>query len=229
MWPTAHPRIHLERGETLSFSLRVWTEDSARAPISVTTEHPGVIVQPGERRAKGDETASALPPNAVATAVRTESAGSGYWLDVRIGPVDQAGLFRAPLQIPEGFRALADAGQSIPDVTVVVVESSIAINPATIDLGTISIASLGVGPVQIGTVNVRKLFGSFRLVSVTSGVPALSFDIRTIIKDKNYLIGIRVDRSQGLSPGSLDCAIQITTDDPKHPRIEVPLKAVIAP
>jgi hypothetical protein len=229
MWPAAHPRIFLERGEILSFSIRVWIEDPAKAPISVTTDKPGVIVHVAEKPASDSQTSSGLPPNAVTTAVRTESSGSGFWLDVKLGPVDKAGVFRAPLTIPDGFKEFTGTSGAMPDVTLVVVDSSFAITPPTLNLGAISIATLANSPAPVGTLNVRKLFGSFKLESVTSGLPGLSFDVRTIINDKNYIIRIRVDPGKGLSPSAIDSSILIMTDDPKHLIIEVPIKAVIVP
>jgi hypothetical protein len=222
MWPAAHPRIYLERGETVSFSLRVWIEDPAGAPIRLT---PGSGV---EKTANG-RTPGALPPNAVTTTVRTESSGSGYWLDIKAGPIDKTGVFRAPLDLPQGLVGTAGGDPAAPDVTLVVVDSSIAVSPTMVNLGAISIAGLGRGPVQSATVNVRKLFGSFKVLSVTSSIPALSFDVQTLARDKNYLIRIRVAPGSGLGPGAIDSSILIRTDDPRHGVVEIALKAVIVP
>ncbi len=116
----------------------------------------------------------------------------------------------------------------MPDVTLVVVDSSIAINPTVMNLGTISVASVTGGSVQVGALNVRKLFGSFGVVSVSSGVPSLSFDVRTMVTDKNYVIRVRMDPTK-VKPGAVDSSILIRTDDPKHPTLEVPLKMVVVP
>jgi hypothetical protein len=114
-------------------------------------------------------------------------------------------------------------------VTLVVVDSNIVINPAVADLGTMSISSVGTGPTQIGRVNVRKVFGSFKILSVTSTLPWLSFDVMTLVNDKNYMIRLRTDSTRGLKPSAVDGLLLIATDDPRHPTIEIPFKAVLIP
>jgi len=225
-WPAAHPRIYIERGEILSFSLRAWPQDPGSAPISVTTEHPGVIVPIG--RPAAIVGGQPVPPRAITTAIRSETPGSGYWLDIKVGPIDKSGVYSAKLAIPPESKELADAAESL-GVTLVVVDSSIAVNPAIVDLGQISIAKLGIGPVQVGTLNVRKAFGSFRILSVTSYIPALSFDVRTMVTDKNYLIRVRLDTSEGIKPVTLESSIVVMTDDPEHLTLQVPFRASLVP
>jgi hypothetical protein len=227
VWPAAYPRIYLERGEILSFWLRTWLADPGSAPISVTTEHPGVIIPVG--RPAPVTNAAAAPHGAVATTIRSESSGKGYWLDIKAGPIDKAGVYTTKLELPESARELAEAAQGMLGVTLVVVDSNIVINPAVADLGTISMSSMGTGQTQIGRVNVRKVFGSFRIISVTSSLPWLSFDVTTLVNDKNYLLRIRADNGNLPRPSAVDGSILIATDDPRHLTIEVPLKLVFVP
>jgi len=145
-----------------------------------------------------------------------------------VGPIDKTGAYTAKLAIPPESRELADAADAL-GVTLVVVDSSIALNPAVVDPGQISIAKLGTGPVQIGTLNLRKAFGSFRILSVTSYAPALSFDVRTMVTDKNYLIRVRLDTSKGIKPGTLESSILVMTDDPEHLTLQVPFRASLVP
>jgi len=228
LWPAAHPRIYLERGETLLFSLRAWPEDPGPAPMSVTTDNPGVILGSGQEPARVDDKAAAAPTGAVNTTVRAAASGAGYWLDVKVGPIDETGVFFANLAIPDNAKDLTEAAKGKLAVTLTVVDSSLAINPPVMNLGTISITSLGNGMVQVGTLNVRKVFGSFGIASVTSSVPSLSFEVGTMVKDKNYLIRVRMDPSK-VRPTDVDSSIRITTDDPKHPTLEVPLKMALVP
>jgi hypothetical protein len=227
VWPAAYPRIYVERGEALSFSLRAWRADPGSTPISATTEHPGVIVPMG--RPAPVANAEATPPGAVTTKVRPEASGRGYWIDVKVGPIDKTGVFGGKLEIPPEAGDLAQAAQGMLGVTLVVVDSSIVINPAVVNLGTVSISSPGGGPIQIGRLNIRKVFGSFKIGSVTSSLPWLSFEVTTMVSDKNYLIRLRANAGSGLKPGPVDSSIMIATDDPKHLAIEVPFKAVLVP
>jgi hypothetical protein len=227
VWPAAYPRINVERGEVFSFTLRAWRADPGSAPISVTTEHPGVIVPMGRPRAVAN--AEAAPPGAVNTTVRSEASGKGYWVDVRVGPIDKTGVFSGKLEIPGEAGDLAQAAQGMLGVTLVVVDSSIVINPAVASVGTISISSLGAGPTPVGRLNIRKVFGSFRIISVTSSLPWLSFDVTTLVNEKNYLIRLRANAGSVLKPSTVDSSILIVTDDPRHHMIEVPIKAVFVP
>ena len=227
VWPAAYPRIYIERNEIVTFSLRAWRADPGSAPISVTTEHPGVIVPMG--RPAPVTNAAPVPHGAVTTTVRSESQGKGYWLDIKVGPIDKAGVYTTKLEVADAARDLAEAAQGMLGVTLVVVDSSIVINPGVADVGTISISSLGPGPAQIGRMNVRKVFGSFRVLSVTSSLPWLSFDVTTLVNNKNYLVRLRADTSNGIKPSAVDGSILIATDDPRHPTIEIPLKVVFVP
>jgi hypothetical protein len=227
VWPAAYPRIYIERGEVFSFSLRAWRADPGSAPISVTTEHPGVIIPMG--RPAPVTNAAGAPHGSITATVRSEASGKGYWIDIKAGPVDKAGVFTAKLEIPESARDLAEAAQGMLGVTLVVVDSNIMINPAVADLGTVSISSMGPGLTQIGRVGVRKVFGAFKILSVTSSLPWLNFDVTTLVNDKNYLLRLRADANNLPRPSAVDGSILISTDDPRHRTIEVPLKVVLVP
>jgi len=227
VWPAAYPRIYIERGEVFYFSLRAWRADPGSAPISATTEHPGVIIPVG--RPVPVTNAAAAPHGAITATVRSEAQGKGYWIDIKAGPIDKAGVFTAKLEIPESARDLAEAAQGMLGVTLVVVESNVVISPAVADLGTISIRSIGAGPTQIGRVGVRKMFGAFKILSVTSSLPWLSFDVTTLVNEKNYLLRLRADTNNLPRPSAVDGTMMINTDDPRHHTIEVPLKMVLVP
>jgi len=195
----------------------------------VTTENPGVIIRTGDRNSASNEKADPLPPGSVRTTVRPEKAGAGFWLDVKAGPITKTGLFKGPLSIPEGAGQLPQAARGMLDVTLIVVDSSITISPADLELDQISIASAGQSAKQVGILSLRKLFGSFKVASVTSSVPELRFDVTSLVPNKNYLIRIKVDRSKGLTEGAVVSSIVIATDDPNHQKIEVPFKMLVVP
>jgi len=229
LWPAAHPKILIERGEILTFSLRAWPVDPGSTPMTATTEHPGVLVPAGGASANTAEPAAEVPAGSVTTRVRSESAGSGYWVDVKAGPINKTGVFSTGLDLRGAPKELVDAGGGTLGVTLVVVDSSIAISPGAVNLGQVSIAALGTGPVQVGTLNVRKLFGKFNIVSVRSGLAALSFDVKTMVHDRNYVIRLRLNAGKDIRPGTMDSKIEVLTDDPKHLTLEVPLKLVLVP
>jgi hypothetical protein len=219
-WPAAHPRFYVELGEPLEFSLRA------------KLQNPFVVVGPQTVTAAADPAnagVTALPTGAVTVRVRPAAKDDGYWLDVRVGPVNKTGVFKSQLLIPDDTAAeLAhDVGGAL-DLTLMVVDSSVVIAPKAIDLGELSISSLERQSGQVGVLGVRKLFGTFRLLGVSS-CAFLKFDVQPLIKEKNYLLKIRTEAGKGPSPGRIDCPVVITTDDPRHPSIEVPLKVTFVP
>ena len=217
-WPTAHPRIYVEKGEPLEFWLRA-------RPGS-----PAVVLQPTAAGGQQAETpAQNLPSGTVTTAVRSAERDREYWLDVKVTPVLSSGVFRSPLVIPAEAVNLAGAVNGSLDVTLIVVDSSIVLNPRSIDLGEISISSLDHGSRQVAALNVRQVFGSLAILEVSSCAGFLRFDVQTLMKGKNYLLRIKGEGATGAKPGLVECPVVIKTDDPRHPSIEVPLKARLLP
>ena len=77
--------------------------------------------------------------------------------------------------------------------------------------------------------NVRQVFGSLAILEVSSCAGFLRFDVQTLMKGKNYLLRIKGEGATGAKPGLVECPVVIKTDDPRHPSIEVPLKARLLP
>jgi hypothetical protein len=216
-WPAAHPRFNVEVGETLEFSLRA------------TMQNPYAVVGPQTPAVANDATASraqALPPGSVKVKVRPAGRDDGYWLDVKVGPINKSGLFESPLAIPVEAGDLARDVAGSLDVTLMVVDSSVVITPREIDLGELSISSL---TGQVGVMNVRKLFGTFKVLDISSCAMFLKFDVQPLIKEKNYSVRIRAEGGRDATLGRIECPVLIRTDDPRHPSIEAPLKAVLVP
>jgi hypothetical protein len=119
VWPTAHPRITLAQGETLSFSLRIWPGQPALAQVAVP-DSPSVDASQAQDASNAVDASKndPLPRGALSGTVRAESTDQTYWLDVRIGPVQKPGSFRSRLVIPPGYKKLS-ALTSV-DVLVVV-------------------------------------------------------------------------------------------------------------
>jgi hypothetical protein len=219
-WPSAHPRFFVERGEALSFFIRVKPDTRL---IAINPEP--VMIPPGTGSAAPAEPGH-LPSTAVTTAIRTAERGSGYWVDVKVAPVQKSGVFKVRLAIPPTARQIAGDIEGMLDVTLVVVDSSIVINPEAVDLGQISVSGMH-EPTQVGYVNVRKLFGMFRVIGVSSCAEFIRVKADAIVRDKNYLLRIAIDPGKGIAPGRVDCRIVVQTDDAKHPRIEIPLKLLL--
>lgn len=108
VWPTPHPQITLAQGETLSFSLRIWPDEPAQAQVA-GPDSPSVGLSQAQdaSNAGGASKLEPLPPANLTATVRQEGAGQTYWLDVKIGPVQNPGSFRSPLVIPPGYKKLS--------------------------------------------------------------------------------------------------------------------------
>jgi len=108
VWPTAHPQITLAQGETLSFSLRIWPDEPAPAQVA-GPDSPSVGGSQAQDASNtgGTRKLAPLPSGNLTATVRQEGAGQTYWLDVKIGPVQNPGSFRSPLVIPPGYKKLS--------------------------------------------------------------------------------------------------------------------------
>jgi hypothetical protein len=109
VWPTAHPRITLEKGESLAFSLRIWEDAANTNQIALDREKRGgssyqAASVPGEAHVGN---LPVLPRAALTTTVRREGTSHTYWLEVKVGPLATPGSFHSSLVIPPGQRELS--------------------------------------------------------------------------------------------------------------------------
>jgi hypothetical protein len=103
----------------------------------------------------------------------------------------------------------------------------LTIVPATLDLGRLSLAGVKPGLTTLGRVGVRRRLGSFKLKNVSTNLPFLAIETQTMIPDRNYVIRITLAPGAEKIRGEKSGSLYIETDDPKRPRVEVPIRMVM--
>jgi hypothetical protein len=193
VWPTAHPTVAVQPNEKLSISLRLRRPDGTPVEIRPAADAPSFC------------------------RLRREGQGTGYWLDVEV-PSSQSGTYSIPLDI---------TGEPVEKVRLALDVRMIADNlvatPKEIDLGTVSSKMTEGSPPRQARIGIRSLVGTFRIKALSSSLPFVKLEARTVIEGTNYLIRVTVDpKLLPARPGPYSGAAMIDTDDGR--RVQVPLK-----
>lgn len=200
VWPVASPRVALERGERLSMFFRIRPD----GPVS------GQL---------------ALPPNEGDRGPYTmRRSGKDYWLELTVGPFDQAGSHSLPITLPIRDGKSAELALL---VRMTVLSDELIVVPASLDLGQISISSARPGLTTVGRIGVRKRLGSVRVKSISSSLSFLMLEQQTMVPERNYVIRITLAPGAQLTPGETTGVVYIETDDATRPRVEVPIRIVL--
>lgn len=217
VWPSASPSLVLDRGETLSISLRI----RPRGPgeLAATPSSSGLAILT-EVKPKAIQLESA--PEGLACNLRSE--GNLYWLDVKIGPFSEPGIYLKQVLLR------ADSEPFAISFSVRVPAESILVEPKSLDLGRVSLSDLkGRLSWPRAKVALRKVAGAFRVKMVSADLAFLKLELATIVEGSSYLIRVGVNPAEVTRVGSFEGSIQIETDDSNRPRIEVPCRVIFTP
>ncbi len=202
LWPTARPTINADRGERFSFALRIRPAAQGPSELQLLTKSTGQIDYK----------------------LRRETKGSGYWLDIGVGPFNEPGPHAATIEL----RTSLDASPAVKiQLTVNVLAENVITTPSSLDIGELLLSSLREQPRSIGRVGVRKLAGAFRITAISSSLQFIKLEQQTMVEGSNYLIRLRSDPSLLPKPGSYNGLLHIETDDSQKPRIEVPISLIV--
>jgi hypothetical protein len=230
VWPTAHPRVTLEQGEHISVRFRIWPGqpriDQQPANVGGSTENAAYA--PTATSLDASAGLKVIPPDSsqIKSLVTQDTGRPIYWVDVDIGPFNEPGGYYWRLPPPAGFKELADLKL---ELVVTVLGEAVMATPSWTGPIEVSLSSPAGAQPLIGRIGVRKLVGSFHVSAVSSTLPFLKVESQALIDGQNYLIKVSFKPVQGLRAGSVDGMINIDTDDPRRPRIEVPCKIKLAP
>jgi hypothetical protein len=217
VWPSASPSLVLDRGEVLAISLRIRPRG------------------PGELAAMPFSAGLAIPTDIKPKPIQLESASDGltcklrsegdlYWLDVQIGPFSEPGLYLKRVLLK------ADSEPFNISFSIRVPAESIIVEPKSLDLGSISLSDLKGGLKRPrANLAVRKLVGALQVKMVSADLAFLKLELVPIVEGSSYLIRVIVNPAEVTQARSFEGSIQIQTDDPNRPLIEVPCKVAFLP
>ncbi|HYP26003.1 MAG TPA: hypothetical protein VE262_04725 [Blastocatellia bacterium] len=194
VWPTANPVVTVPLGEGFRMSLRI-------RPLS---DGPGDL-----KLAAGADSVFKL---------RREKERDVYWLDIDVGPMKESGTqeYSAALKAGDG------ASPDLPvRVTAQVPSENVVVSAKAVSM-KVSLATLKAGSRVSARVGIRKLVGQLQIKSVSSSLAFLNYEAQTIVTGSNYLIRITLDANNLPRPGTYTGVLQVETDDPQKPRIEIP-------
>ncbi|MEW6210812.1 MAG: hypothetical protein AB1631_20775 [Acidobacteriota bacterium] len=197
VWPARQPAVVLERGEQFKFALRIRpaTENAPRLQTAVSNS------------------------DKVRCALRSE-ANNTYWLDLEVGPIDDAGLIEAPMTLILG------ASDISLKVVINVTERAILVTPQEIDLGVVSRKDMKKGFGRTTRIGVRKQAGAFQITSLSSTIPFLKLEKQSIVEGSNYLIRVSLNPDPLPKRGSYAGVIRIETDN-NGQTVEVACKVTV--
>ena len=202
LWPTSRPSITTGRGERFSFALRIRPTEPGPSELQLSTK----------------------PTEQIDLKLRPESKGSGYFLDVAVGPFSEPGSHNATIEL----RTSRDGSPPVKvQLTVNVLADNVITTPSSLDIGEILLSNLRAEPRVIGRIGVRKRVGAFRITSISSSLQFIKAAQQAIVEGSNYLIRLSSDPSVLPKPGSYNGVMRIETDDSQKPRLEVPISVIV--
>jgi hypothetical protein len=235
VWPTAHARMVLERGERVSVRFRIWPGQyrPKQEDLSPTINVDGATggSRGGPLVQSGAPAQSSMPQPApsldkVKVRVTREVGRPIYWLDLDIGPINEAGAYNWRWTPQADYKELADLPLEL-DVTVL--GEAVVTTPSWTGPVEVSLSGGRGAETLVGRIGVRKLAGSFHVNAASSTLPFLIVEPRALIDGQNYLITVTAKLVEGLQPGTREGVVRIDTDDASRPRIEVPCKIRLVP
>jgi len=223
IWPTARPFITMEKGESLIIPLRVWRGqvDSHVASPAQDPEHKMGTVAPAQSR--GAQATLPFPAGSVKYRIRSGGDQRGFWIDVEIAAVDKPGLFAWSSDVAD-----PSTGERFPiELSALVYEENLIVNPRSLDCGEVSLEALQKSPIVAAQLNVRKMIGSIHIRGVSSTLDFVKGGLQVLVDGNNYLVKAYVVANPPVNPGKYEGTIRLDTDDPKRPRIDIPVKVTV--
>jgi hypothetical protein len=231
VWPTAEPQLRIAKGETFKLSLRVAPAgpDSA-GPVEPAANPPSGPNTLGSQAGNsnyssgGLNTPTPLPTDKIDYKTLDISEGGvpgGFWLAIDIGPIQEPGLFRYNLTIPDRHGKPVDVSIRL---SVLVMDDQFVVAPASLDLGEIKISDMSAGDAEVGRFGLRRVLRPFEIKDVQCSLPFLKASIQPITNGRNYFIKLGAVTGSRPRPRSYQGTVRIVTDDSQQPTIEVPIK-----
>lgn len=199
VWPVARPEINLEPGDIFRFGLRIRPLEGVPLSLQLFTQ-----------------SSDHLKLN-----LRKETSVEGYWLDVELGPINEAGARTIPVLLTSA------AGELTIEIEANVIAEGLSVTPATVDLGEVSHSDLKDGSRRLGRFGLRKQVGKFKIKSLSTSLLFLRLEQQTILEGSNYVIRVILETTNPPKPGVYNGAVKVETDDPRSPLLEVPVKVNI--
>lgn len=196
MWPTTQPVVAVPVGERLSISLRLRPLAASSRELKLVSDNP-------------------------AYRLRREEKGSGYWLDIEVGPMKEPGSHFRTIELTDG------AYKVNLELRVEVPAEDIITTPRELDLGEVSLSALKSGARKTGRLGVRRTAGQFTLKAVSSSLPFLKLETQVIIEGSNYVVRIAVDHAALPKVGSYTGTVRIETGDSARAPLVVPIKLIV--
>jgi hypothetical protein len=229
VWPTADPQIRMAKGETLKLTLRVTAagldvNKLAAEAAAKQQKLPTAPPQSGGGNGGSPEapaTPIPLPNDKLTYHIRDGSVPGVHWLDIDVGPLQDAGLFSYSLSIPATAGKLAGLALNF-NISVVVDE--LVVMPTSLDFGEITLPEQKDDSVEVGRFRIRRPLRSFHIKEMSASAPFIRLAAQTISESRNYIIKVSVVNDPGAKPGLYEGKIRVVTDDKLHPVIEVPFK-----
>jgi len=225
----------LERGERVSVRFRVWPgqyrpkQDDLSPTITVNGATGGSSRGPLVQLAAPAHSGMPQPaPSLDKVKVRVTRDGGRpiYWLDVDIGPINEAGAYNWHWIPQADYKELANLPLQLE---VTVLGEALVTTPSWAGPVEVSLSRGHGTETLVGRIGVRKLAGSFHVSAASSTLPFLKVEPRALIDGQNYLITVTAKLVEGLKPGTVEGVVRIETDDAKRPRIEIPCKIRLVP
>jgi hypothetical protein len=196
VWPVARPEINLEPGEVFKFGLRIRPLEGAPLSLQLFTESS----------------------NTLKASLRKETNFEGYWLDLELGPINEPGARTIPLLLASA------TGELTINVEANVIAEGLIVTPPVLDMGDVSHADLKDGSRRMGRFGVRKSVGTFRIKSISTTLPFLKLEQQVISESTNYVIRVILETTTPPKLGVYNGTVKVETDDPRSPKVEVPVK-----
>jgi hypothetical protein len=229
VWPAADPQIRMARGESLKLTLRVTPAGldlNKLAAEAAANMQKLPTAPPQSQGGNGNSpdvpaTPSPLPNDKLTYHIRDGSVPGVYWLDIDVGPLQDAGLFSYSLSIPATGGKLAGLALNF-SISVVVDEFVVA--PTSLDFGEITLPEQKDDSVEVGRFGLRRPLRYFHIKEMSASAPFIRLTAQTISEARNYFIKVSVVNDPGVKPGAYEGKIRVVTDDKLRPVIEVPFK-----
>jgi len=228
VWPTARPFVMMEKGERLTIPLRVSPGQLDARIANVSTEDAARKAAQGSAqpaRPSAEQGSLEFPAGAVSYQIRPGVSRGGYWVDISVAIGDDAGRFTWSANVTDPA-----THETFPiELSALVLKDNLTISPRSLDVHDLSLATLKNTPVIAANLNVRKMIGSIHIKGISSSLALVKGGWQVLVDGSNYLVKVYVIANPGVEPGKYQGTINISTDDPAHAQIEVPLTITLIP
>lgn len=153
-------------------------------------------------------------------------AGKEYRINVAVPPETPAGRYREALIVHTDDKAYPRLNIEMN----VLVKPDVFITPDTLDFGQINLTQVKTNPSILNLIGqdflIKRKNGEMTIKTLSSGVPFLKLTQEPAGKAQNFQINVGLIQDK-LKPGKFSSSIIVETDDPKFPKLTVPVSGEI--